>query len=207
MDGPRHLQLQRYQPRRSPRSPANRPSGADRPTDRSRTVDFTDFTSRRRSSGHEGNNAGPSAESDADGSAAPAITPLAEHDRRASPSVLPVRAPRAAMEPRPRQREPRNRCRLGMRDGDGETRGPELALEPGTACGRAVAAHVPLAPTTAAGRFAQSPPAWHRLRRGGVRPLESPLPHVAMLRTTFELMGVRIALVCTHRRTEREWEQ
>jgi hypothetical protein len=113
------------------------------------------------------------------------------------------------MEPLPRQREPQRRCGLGIRDGD--TRGPELALERGTTCGRTVAAHVPLAPTTAAGRFAQSPPAWHRLRRGGVRPPESPpapLRHVTMLRTTFpEPMGVRIALVCTHRRTEREWER
>jgi hypothetical protein len=50
------------------------------------------------------------------------ITPLAEHDQRASPSVLPVRAPRAAMEPRARQREPQHRCRLGIKDGDRDPR-------------------------------------------------------------------------------------
>jgi hypothetical protein len=56
----RHLQLQLHQPHRSPRSPANRPSGASWPNPEPSI--FTDFTSRQCSSGREGNNAGPSAE-------------------------------------------------------------------------------------------------------------------------------------------------
>jgi hypothetical protein len=97
MDGPRHLQLQ---------CPANRPSGAPRPDPE---PDFANFTSRRRSSGREGNNASLCGDGCLSNDV---ITPLTEYDQRASPSVLPVPAPRATVELRARERDPQHRRRL-----------------------------------------------------------------------------------------------
>jgi hypothetical protein len=148
----------------------------------SRTVDFTDFTSRRRSSGREGNNAGPSAE--------PALATssrLSLNTTRVPPRRLFLSGrPELPWSPAPDNATPSTDEGSGLGTGTGTPAVQSSRSSPAPHAD-AVAAHVPLAPTTATGRFA------HRLRRGGVRPPESPpapLPNVMMLRTTFpEPMG------------------
>jgi hypothetical protein len=107
----------------------------------------------------EGNNAGPSAEPDADDSAAPVTTssllsPTSVPPRRFFPS----RRPELLWSPAPESATPNTDAGSGMGAGT-------PAAEPDTVSRRAVAAHVPLvgtqqcaplAPATAAGRFARS---------------------------------------------------
>ncbi|KAI0284863.1 hypothetical protein BC826DRAFT_1179175 [Russula brevipes] len=89
---------------------------------RSRTVDFTNFTSRRRSSGREGNYAGPSAEPDADDSAAPVTT-----SSRLSPNTtsvpprrfFPSRRPELPWSPAPESATPSTDAGSGIGTGLG----------------------------------------------------------------------------------------
>jgi hypothetical protein len=145
---------------------------------RSRTVDFTDCTSRRRSSGREGNYAGPRPRTRGGRLSRPSndvITPLPEHNQRALPSVLPVPAPRAAVEPRAKGGRPPQ--------ADAQLQRTFLLWLPSNIL------------------LSLPPPA--DLCSPRVAP-----PHGTRLRTTSPVpMGVRIAIVCTHRRTEREWER
>ncbi|KAI0294586.1 hypothetical protein BC826DRAFT_1185707 [Russula brevipes] len=143
---------------------------------RSRTVDFTDFTSRRRSSGREGNNAGPSAEPDADDSAAPVTT-----SSRLSPNTtsvpprrfFPSRRPELPWSPAPESATP------APMQVDARSQRTFLSWLPSNAL-------LSLPPPPPADL--RSPRVAPRLRRGGVRPPESllarPPPHVTMLRTT-----------------------
>ncbi|KAI0294512.1 hypothetical protein BC826DRAFT_1185660 [Russula brevipes] len=138
-----------------------------------------------------------------------AITPLAGHDLRASPSAVPVAAPRASVEPpAPESATPSTDAGSGMGTGipavessrsspapQADARSPQLSWLPSDAL---------LSPPPPADL--RSPRVVPRLRCGSMRPPESLLAplrtHVSRLCTTPpEPMGGRIALVCTHCRT------
>ncbi len=169
---------------------------------RSRTVDFTDFTSRRRSSGRDGNNnVVPGPESEADDSAA---TTTATTSSRLSPNTtwvpprrfFPTRRPELPWSPIPENTS----VSTGMSSGLGTTTIPSARSSPTPSAattvttqpeGRSPRTFLSWLPSNALLSLPPPPPAdlrssrtIPRLRRGGVRPPESLLgQHIAMLRT------------------------
>jgi hypothetical protein len=169
---------------------------------RSRTVDFTDFTSRRRSSGREGNNVVPGPEAEVDDSASTAST--ATISSRLSPNTtwvpprrfFPTRRPELPWSP-----DSNGTTGSGMSSGTGAATTPSTRSSPAPSTattatttqveGRSPRTFLSWLPSSALLSLPPPPPAdlrgsrtIPRLRRGGVRPPESLLGHdIAMLRT------------------------
>jgi hypothetical protein len=170
---------------------------------RSRTVDFTDFTSRRRSSGREGNNnVAPGPEPEADDSAS-STTTTATLSSRLSPNTtwvpprrfFPTRRPELPWSPES------TGSSTGTGTGPAATPSARSSPAPSTAAtmtttttqaeGRSPRTFLSWLPSSALLSLPPPPPAdlrgsrtIPRLRRGGVRPPESLLGQdIAMLRT------------------------
>lgn len=173
---------------------------------RSRTVDFTDFTSRRRSSGREGNsNVLPSPETETDDSTTPTTS------SRLSPNTtwvpprrfFPTRRPELPWSPTSENGSlgtgtgPGTGTGTGMGMGSAATSSARSSPAPSTATmttqpeTRSPRTFLSWIPSTALLSLPPPPPTdlrgsrpIPRLRRGGVRPPESLLgQHIAMLRT------------------------
>jgi len=175
---------------------------------RSRTVDFTDFTSRRRSSGREGNNILPGPEPETDDSAS--TTTTATMSSRLSPNTtwvpprrfFPTRRPELPWSPESTGTSPSTGSGMGSGTGTAATPSARSSPAPSTAPttattmttqteGRSPRTFLSWLPSSALLSLPPPPPAdlrgsrtIPRLRRGGVRPPESLLGHdIAMLRT------------------------
>lgn len=175
---------------------------------RSRTVDFTDFTSRRRSSGREGNNRDvpPGAEPEADDSAAQTFpwSPLSPNTTSVPPRrFFPSRRPELPWSPIPESASASASTGTGLGMGTGPVPTPSTRSSPAPSTATMTPTHaadtrlqrtfLSWLPSSALLSLPPPPPAdlrsprtTPRLRRGGVRPPESLLgrPHVTMLRTT-----------------------
>jgi hypothetical protein len=176
---------------------------------RSRTVDFTDFTSRRRSSGREGNNSVvPGPEPEADDSAS-STTTTATLSSRLSPNTtwvpprrfFPTRRPELPWSPESTSSSTGTGSGMGSSTGAAPTPSGRSSPAPSTATtttttttqaeGRSPRTFLSWLPSSALLSLPPPPPAdlrgsrtIPRLRRGGVRPPESLLGHdLAMLRT------------------------
>jgi hypothetical protein len=168
---------------------------------RPRTVDFTDFTSRRRSSGREGNSM-VVVEPEPEDTTAPTTT-----SSRLSPNTtnvpprrfFPSRRPELPWSPVPESASPSPSTGTGSGLGTGPVATPSARSSPapGTATtqadGRSQRTFLSWLPSSTLLSLPPPPQAdlrnprtTPRLRRGGVRPPESLLarPHIAMLRTT-----------------------
>jgi hypothetical protein len=174
---------------------------------RSRTVDFTDFTSRRRSSGREGNNnVVPGPEPEADDSASGTTT--ATLSSRLSPNTtwvpprrfFPTRRPELPWSPESTGSSTGTGSGMGSGTGAAATPSARSSPAPSTATtatttpqpeGRSPRTFLSWLPSSALLSLPPPPPAdlrgsrtIPRLRRGGVRPPESLLGHdMTMLRT------------------------
>jgi hypothetical protein len=172
---------------------------------RSRTVDFTDFTSRRRSSVREGYNLVPGPEPEADDSAA-STTTTATLSSRLSPNTtwvpprrfFPTRRPELPWSPESTGMSNGTGSGMGTGTGAAATPSSRSSPAPSTATttttqaeGRSPRTFLSWLPSSALLSLPPPPPADSRgsrtiprLRRGGVRPPESLLGHdIAMLRT------------------------
>lgn len=176
---------------------------------RSRTVDFTDFTSRRRSSVREGyNNVIPGPEPEADDSAA-STTTTTTLSSRLSPNTtwvpprrfFPTRRPELPWSPESTGTSTGSGPGIGMGTGAAATPSSRSSPAPSTATattttttqaeGRSPRTFLSWLPSSALLSLPPPPPADSRgsrtiprLRRGGVRPPEALLGHdVALLRT------------------------
>jgi len=178
--------------------PLTRQPSIRRPPGRSRTVDFTDFTSRRRSSGREGNNTIQGPELDADDSAAPATSPRSSTNTTTVPPrrFFPSRRPELPWSPLPESGSASTTTGSGI--GTGTTASPSTRSSPTppTATTQVEArpqrTFLSWLPSSALLSLPPPPPVdlrsprpTPRLRRGGVRPPESLLsrPQATMLRT------------------------
>jgi hypothetical protein len=176
---------------------------------RSRTVDFTDFTSRRRSSGREGNNnVVPGPEPEADDSASSTTTTTTTMSSRLSPNTtwvpprrfFPTRRPELPWSPESTGSSPGTGSGIGSGTGAATTPSARSSPTPSTATtmttttqaeGRSPRTFLSWLPSSALLALPPPPPAdlrgsrtIPRLRRGGVRPPESLLGQdIAMLRT------------------------
>jgi hypothetical protein len=174
---------------------------------RSRTVDFTDFTSRRRSSGREGNNnVVPGPEPEADDSASSTTTTTMSS--RLSPNTtwvpprrfFPTRRPELPWSPESTSTSTGTGSGMGSGTGAATTPSARSSPTPSTATtmttttqaeGRSPRTFLSWLPSSALLSLPPPPPAdlrgsrtIPRLRRGGVRPPESLLGQdIAMLRT------------------------
>lgn len=174
---------------------------------RSRTVDFTDFTSRRRSSGREGNNnvvPGPEPEADdlsASGTTATLSSRLSPNTTWVPPRrFFPTRRPELPWSPESTGSSTGTGSGMGSGTGAAATPSARSSPAPSTATtattttqpeGRSPRTFLSWLPSSALLSLPPPPPAdlrgsrtIPRLRRGGVRPPESLLGHdIAMLRT------------------------
>jgi hypothetical protein len=185
----------------SPTSPPSAPPLTRQPSirrlpARPRTVDFTDFTSRRRSSGRESNVA--SLEPEPEDTTAPTTTSprLSPNTTNVPPRrFFPSRRPELPWSPVPESASPGTSSGLGT--GPVTTPSARSSPAPGTrptqADGRSQRTFLSWVPSSALLALPPPPPTdvrsprmIPRLRRGGVRPPESLLgrQHLAMLRTT-----------------------
>jgi len=177
--------------------PLTRQPSIRRPPGRSRTVDFTDFTSRRRLSGREGNNTTPSTELDPDDSAAPPTSPRPSTNTTTVPPrrFFPSRRPELPWSPLPESGSASAATGSGI--GTGTTASPSTRSSPTPATtttqvdGRPQRTFLSWLPSSALLSLPPPPPVdlrsprtTPRLRRGGVRPPESLLgrPQSMMLR-------------------------
>ncbi|KAH9959188.1 hypothetical protein BC827DRAFT_518823 [Russula dissimulans] len=178
--------------------PLTRQPSIRRPPGRSRTVDFTDFTSRRRSSGREGNHTTPGAEPDADDSAAPATSSRPSTNTTTVPPrrFFPSRRPELPWSPLPESGSASTATGSGIGTGSTATPSTRSSPTPATATtqvdGRPQRTFLSWLPSNALLSLPPPPPVdlrsprtTPRLRRGGVRPPESLLsrPQLTMLRT------------------------
>ena len=168
---------------------------------RPRTVDFTDFTSRRRSSGREGYTIVPSVvEPEADDPVAPTTSPsrLSPNTTSVPPRrFFPSRRPELPWSPVPESVSAGTGSSSGLGTGTVATPSTRSSPSPGTALAqadpRSQRTFLSWLPSNALLSLPPPPPAdlrspraTPRLRRGGVRPPESLLgrAQLAMLRTT-----------------------
>ncbi|KAI9462058.1 hypothetical protein F5148DRAFT_1286521 [Russula earlei] len=164
---------------------------------RSRTVDFTDFTSRRRSSVREGNNITSGIETDTDDPTAPTTISsyLSPSNTTGVPPrrFFPSRRPELPWNPIP---ESVSNASTVTSSGTGTAATSSMRSSPTPATtqmdARAQRTFLSWLPSTTLLSLPPPPPVdphsprvTPRLRRGGVRPPESllPRPHVTMLRT------------------------